>query len=430
MAQDTNLRSMRSDDSYSREQGPANNGRSDPLAELARLIGQNDPFADVARQGGRQAAQPPAAPPPAPSRAAPEWLARTGGRQVDPTPAYDDQQPSQGVAHPGHYDDTNYQHDPRYEAAPDQGDQGAYANDGRDNAAYGYDENAYYEEGQLPPEGTYDEAPPEKKRGGLRTVAALVALAIVGTGGALGYRAWTSPSGAGGEPPVIKAEQGPTKVVPAAPSDNQLNKQIYDRVGDRGGEKVVPREEQPVDVRTAATRSMAPATMGVSQPTGSVLPPLAAPNSASPTASASEPKKVKTVAIRPDQPSGVPTTPLARTPAATPSAPAGAASQPTRVTTVPVQTTPSRPAATEGGTYMVQVSSQLSESDAQASFRSLQQKYPSVLGGQPMAIQRADLGDKVGVRYRVRVGPYSSEQASELCNNLKGAGGQCVVHRN
>jgi SPOR domain len=423
---------MRSDDSYSHEQGPANTGRSDPLAELARLIGQNDPFADLARQGGRPAAQPPtaqspAAQPPAPSRAAPDWLARTGGRQADPGPAYDDQQSSQGAAYPTHYDDTNHQRDARYEAAPQDSYQGAYAHDGQDNAGY-YDENAYYEEGQLPPEETYDEAPPEKKRGGLRTVAALVALAIVGTGGALGYRAWTSPSATGGEPPVIKAEQGPTKVVPAAPSDNQLNKQIYDRVGDRGGEKVVPREEQPVDVRTAATRSMAPGTMGVSGSTGSVLPPLAAPNTAPPSQAATEPKKVKTVAIRPDQPSGAPTTPAARTPVATP--PAGATPQPTRVTTVPVQATPARPAATEGGSYMVQVSSQLSESDAQASFRALQQKYPSVLGGQPMAIQRADLGDKVGVRYRVRVGPYSSEQASELCNNLKGAGGQCVVHRN
>jgi SPOR domain len=190
----------------------------------------------------------------------------------------------------------------------------------------------------------------------------------------------------------------------------------------------VPREEQPVDVRSAA-RSVPPGTIGASGATGSVLPPAAAPSQAS-AAGATEPKKVKTVAIRPDQPSGAPTAnPSARTPAPAAVTPA---SPPTRVATVPVTPTPAptRSSATEGVTHMVQISSQLSESDAQASFRSLQQKYPAVLGGQPMAIQRADLGDKVGVRYRVRVGPYTAEHANELCNNLKNAGGQCIVRPN
>ena len=77
---------------------------------------------------------------------------------------------------------------------------------------------------------------------------------------------------------------------------------------------------------------------------------------------------------------------------------------------------------------MVQVSSQRSEADAQASFRALQQKYPSVLGGQPMAIRRADLGDKGGY-YRVRVGPFSCRTGERRCaSNLRSAGGQCVVH--
>jgi hypothetical protein len=407
MAQDTNLRSIRSDETYA----PAQGGRgNDPLAELARLIGQNDPFADLPRpdsrgQGRQQASQ-----------TAPEWLARN----ADPA-AYED--PTSRRAPQGYED----QRDGRYADASYQDPQGAYGPEGTDSA-YGYEANAYYDDDQLPPQGeeTYEEAPPEKRRSGLTTIAALVALAIVGTGSVYAYRAWTGPSGAGGEPPVIKAEQTPTKVVPAtASSDNQLNKQIYDRIGDRGGEKVVPREEQPVDVRAAA-RPTAPAPIGYAGSTGSVLPPMAPPPQQQAAAPSTEPKKVKTVPIRPDQPAGAPAQPQTRSVAP----PSVAPPPPTRVATVPVQSIPSRTAGAESGSYVVQVASQRSEADAHASFRSLQQKYPTVLGNHTASIRRADLGER-GVYYRAQVGPFSSaEQASEMCSSLKAAGGQCIVQRN
>jgi cell division protein FtsN len=76
------------------------------------------------------------------------------------------------------------------------------------------------------------------------------------------------------------------------------------------------------------------------------------------------------------------------------------------------------------------VSSQRSESDAQASFKALQTKFPAVLGSQSPVIRRADLGDK-GIYYRAMVGPFNSpDEASQFCGNLKSAGGQCVVQRN
>ena len=90
-----------------------------------------------------------------------------------------------------------------------------------------------------------------------------------------------------------------------------------------------------------------------------------------------------------------------------------------------MQTVPSA-----GGGYLVQVSSQKNEADAQASYRALQGKFPTVLGSRPPVIKRADLGDK-GVYYRAMVGPFSStEEAAQFCSNLKTAGGQCVVQRN
>src|SRR5207244_2289900 len=51
---------------------------------------------------------------------------------------------------------------------------------------------------------------------------------------------------------------------------------------------------------------------------------------------------------------------------------------PTRMAAAnPVQ---AAPAAAAGGGYVVQISSQKSEADAQASFRALQGKFPTVLG--------------------------------------------------
>ena len=83
-----------------------------------------------------------------------------------------------------------------------------------------------------------------------------------------------------------------------------------------------------------------------------------------------------------------------------------------------------------GGGYVVQVSSQRNEADAQASYRALQGKFPAVLGSRPPLIRRADLGDK-GVYYRAMVGPFtSSEEATQFCGGLKNAGGQCVVQKN
>ena len=89
------------------------------------------------------------------------------------------------------------------------------------------------------------------------------------------------------------------------------------------------------------------------------------------------------------------------------------------------------PAATAlGGGYAVQVSSQRSEAEAQASFRSLQAKFPKQLGGRQASIHRVELGAK-GTYYRAMVGPFANaSEASELCSGLKAAGGQCLIQRN
>src|SRR5262249_52430262 len=96
---------------------------------------------------------------------------------------------------------------------------------------------------------------------------------------------------------------------------------------------------------------------------------------------------------------------------------------------------PASRAATEsssgsGGGILVQLSSQKTEAEAAASFRSLQAKFPNELGRRQPVIQRADLGSK-GVFYRTMVGPFtSSQEAQQFCANFKTAGGHCVVPSN
>jgi hypothetical protein len=79
--------------------------------------------------------------------------------------------------------------------------------------------------------------------------------------------------------------------------------------------------------------------------------------------------------------------------------------------------------------YFVQVSAQRSEEDAQASYRVLQGKFPDLLGSRELVVKRADTDS--GASYRATVGPFATaDEAFDLCESLKAAGGQCVVQRN
>jgi hypothetical protein len=106
-----------------------------------------------------------------------------------------------------------------------------------------------------------------------------------------------------------------------------------------------------------------------------------------------------------------------------------ATNEPKRVKTVTIRPDLDPTWATPAGAY-VQVSAQKSEAEAQSSYRAMQQKYPGMLGSREASIRRADLG-QAGIWYRAQIGPFTTaEQATAFCDNLKAAGGQCMVHRN
>ena len=466
MAERYQDRPFSADDGYDRGADPRASARaeSDPLAELARLIGQTDQFGPMSRANPR--VQPRTnpqehhhAPAPAdegPPAGPPLWLKRAtrqeppqqdypdtrhplhryGTPVAAPEPDYHDEQPyAAPEPDPSRYDDALYGQLDTGRQHP-QNDP-AHADDG-----YAYDDG--YAHGD-----EWEERTP-RRRGGLITVAAILALAVVGTGGAFAYRTYVG-SPRIGEPPIIRADAGPTKIVPA-PTDGTAKLPDRWASGD-GAEKIVSREEAPVDVNARpVTRVVFPPLNqnGNPPPAASVTPNAPQPSTSNGTLPNSEPRKVRTLAVRGDQPdtTAVPVTsaiPAAKSPAK-PASPASAnagtggpmslmpqgseATAPAEPRARVAATNPTQAAAPNAGGYVVQVSSQRNEADAQASFRSLQGKFPAVLGSRSPLIKRADLGEK-GIYYRAMVGPFGTpDEASQLCSSLKAAGGQCVVQRN
>ncbi|MEM7692860.1 MAG: SPOR domain-containing protein [Pseudomonadota bacterium] len=89
---------------------------------------------------------------------------------------------------------------------------------------------------------------------------------------------------------------------------------------------------------------------------------------------------------------------------------------------------PAAPAASSGP-WGVQLASQRSRADAEASFANLQRRYSSILGGRAPMIVAANVGAR-GRFYRVRVATPSRGEAAALCQRLKNAGADCFIGRN
>jgi hypothetical protein len=440
------------------------------LAELARLIGQTDPSSNFGRanQPMREPVErprPEEAPDVEPAPAGPPRWMQHAAREEDPPPQEDffthsvhplRRYTSQPAGEPQHHDAPQFA-EPEQEPDPARYDHALYGEPDPGTYDPHAQGEAYADDPYAYPDG-YEEAEARpKRRAGMITVAAVLALAVVGTGGAFAYRTYMG-SARSGEPPVIKADTTPTKIVPASPGDTVAK--LPDRMSTGGPEKIVPREETPVDVSANPRTVFPPLNQNPNPPPPASVAPAVRPAptpAANGTLSSDEPRKIKVVSIKGDpadvaatpapKPAAaarpVPASPATATRVQAPAANANASANaplslspqaaqpaPAEPRTQVVSTNPSPSAAAGGGSYVVQVSSQRSEADAQASYRALQGKFPAVLGSRPPLIKRADLGDK-GVYYRAMVGPFAtSEEAAHVCGNLKTAGGQCVVQKN
>lgn len=436
-------------------------GKGDPLAELARIVGQDDPFRALLE--AREKSTPQEAP------AAPAPRAPEAGRPARVEPTF--------VDAPAHAPAQNPAQNPVHGQSPADAfdqylasvEQGMYADGATDPAAFAEADESYRT------------GPVERPRARNRLVQVGAGLAVVAVcvGGAL---AWRGTHGVGGGGPItVLADKTPLKVQPAATDGVEIpdqNKQIYDRNAKDGQIKIVNREEQPLDVnqaaRTAAARNeSAEPGQGGATPGGGML-----------SDTFGEPRRVRTVSVKPDTPvhqpqaaqtesaqapaSAIPTmtlpdasaastatpsaeprrsaspartlasnpapaAPVAEAPQEPPAAPAARAKAPQRVASVSPETTAStsEPASASltapVSGYSVQLGVRGSESEARAAFREMQGKY-SQLAGKPELIRQAEVNGKT--LFRVRVGPLAKNEASSLCTALQGSGGQCFVAKN
>ena len=186
------------------------------------------------------------------------------------------------------------------------------------------------EDGQAD-EGYEDETASPPRRRGIAFIAAMLGLVLVGASGAVAYRSMFGGAIlAPAPPPVIKAGDGPNKIIPRQ-EDAQAGAGQPGAANPAAPEKLVSREEQPVAVQPPNAPPRVVSTIPVPPPGAAPAPPgafpalgpnvlgaapLAAPMPAAPAprvaapsqpaaaapATPGEPKKVHTVAIHPDQP--------------------------------------------------------------------------------------------------------------------------------
>jgi hypothetical protein len=508
-------------------QAGAPSQKADPLSELARIVGQDDPFGALLDDGQAR-------------RAAPQRAGQGDAPAAAEPDLYRDDPRAEYAAHGFDIDDP-YAEDGAVredyaEAAYDDG----YAQDGYDDGYRPHDDAADWAGGAA----AYDEEEQEAPRRGLGrkslvTAGALIVVALVGVASALWFAGSVEQDPAA--PPLIAADPEPARVAPADPGGVEIPNQdtaLLD-AEDAGESRVVDREEQPVDIAGLAAEPTEPSgdaprvvlpspggapaddpigraieqagdEAGLGALSNGLQPPLVT----SPAVAAlGEPRRVRTVTVRPDgtivaptglqpaappadtasaapapSPSPEPIAPLATAPAAElasiapaaddlpapaaddlpaptqtaaaepaatapvpappvpPPAPARSAPAPTAAAPQPAApqpaaplqlsalqnaapAAPAAPAATgPTGGYAVQLAIRGSEDRARQAFDQLQAQYASIIGdGQPIIRQAVVNGSTI---YRVRVGAYSLERATQACDQIKAAGGDCFVAPN
>jgi SPOR domain len=290
---------------------------------------------------------------------------------------------------------------------------------------YRHDEEAY--DPDNPPCASHEDYQTEAscvRPRGLALILAITGLALLGTAGAFGYREMFGGLVTARPPPIITASNEPNKISPVSgePQAKNSGNARQDGADTTGSiEKLVSREEQPATI----------------EPPKGVPPRVGVPAALTPTTAGQQiPNQVKPHVPPVADPAGAPPNAVTSQSAGQSAAAQGTA-EPNRphlaavpIASVEANSTPAVTAPVLGSGYAVQVTSERSESGAQAAFRALQAKYPNQLRGRQAMIRRADLG-AAGLYYRALVGPFASaETAAKSCRRLKAAGGDCVILKN
>jgi sporulation related protein len=327
---------------------PPRDQPDDPLAGLARLIGQSLITNDLRRDARRPTATG--------SRSAREFNPSAQHGYAAPTDVLQETTEEQSSAREqgsydfdppnGKPDEGRYEALPRadvsprsrsawYEREPDAADPNIESSSARydDYEDQSHDHSDDHANGE-----DYDEHPIPRRRGGLIFVAAVFGLALLGTAGAFAFRAPFADSIVPSLLSIIKAQGRPNKIVPTSTAfqGNVSPQADADNAG--SSERLVPNEDRLADVPPLSTASQpvpapapepgaasvipptplaqpAPAARVeiLNSPPAAPVPPIpsadqaAAPAAPIPTAASPtkpRPKKIRTVSIRTDQPNG------------------------------------------------------------------------------------------------------------------------------
>jgi len=312
-----------------------------------------------------------------------------------------------------------------------------------------------------------DEAPPPRRKG--RVLAIMVALfAVGGFGGVLWYAYTQGQRSADAIAPILRADEGPSRVRPdqpggmVVPHQDKLvlnNMQQAARPGQP--ERLLPPAEAPLP---QTTRTAPPPMTSVPLPTPATPSPTPPPMAAPPVAT----PPVATPAVPPPAPPAVVTAPpvvvqpppapiiippmpppannLTVPPAPPPVAPSASA-PPVTPQSIPAMPPPAQPGTqaaiarpsptpapaaavpnrTGTGDWRIQLGSFPAVEQASVQWDRLKRAHAEL---QPLALTtvRVDLGAK-GVWYRVQAGPLNESGARQICEDLKSKKRDCLVVR-
>jgi len=309
----------------------------------------------------------------------------------------------------------------------------------------------------------------QRSRRPLYVMAAIIIAGVAGIGVSFALKGGSAPR----EIAMIKAADGPVKVEPETPTGADAPNQeasILNRTPQAAPVAVADATEQPVDLShlpdrapRAATTSAGAAGVAVplSPSQGSAQSQTSIPSQS--IAGLIEPKKVKTVAVRPDG-TVLPNDAAPQTPSAAPlssghaTAPAiakpatpkstarvaaapkpiaatgggdvshAANSRPAQVADAQGALAPGAESPAGGGAFSVQLAAPTSEQEARDIQARLIKKYGAGIPGFHPSIRKAVSGDKTV--YRVRTVGLSKDDATALCQKVQSGGGNCFVAKN
>jgi hypothetical protein len=331
------------------------------------------------------------------------------------------------------------------------------------------------------PDDTSDNNSPFEEIRSRRPLYLMAAMIVAGIAGISASFVFKGAVSSEREIATIKAADGPAKVHTETVAGAEIPNQDASILGGAPQQPpvaAVDKAEQPADLSVAANvpdRQSNPSATVAEVASGAASvpvppPPAQAQQFAEPLSIAAliEPKKVRTVSVRPDGtllpndtppqvaapavpvPTARPVVPAAK--AATPKSAAhvattpkpavanGKSSQQPQRTSIAATSKPAQVAVADTagqaggggalpGTFAVQFAAPGTEQEARDTQVRLMKKFGAELAGFHPSIRKAEVGGKPV--YRVRVGGLASrEEATALCQKVQSGGGNCFVAKN